>query len=222
MRYIILAWLSLACSIAVGQIEGPSVIEPYKLTTATVKSNIPPGAVLSGGWQVGPGLDFAPTGENAIIWTGNPGKHVQSFAGYWVLVGPEITVKDINGVEQKFKPYLGSGYVNESREVEVKGSDPPMPPPGTSWGLILEETGDSSPAWARLRVNLRKTYQSSDKHLLILDQSNLPLSLEKLAQTVRAANLPLPVLALVGEDGEVVKVMECPKTVEGVQKEVGK
>ena len=64
-------------------------------------------------------------------------------------------------------------------------------------------------------------FDKLDKRLLILDQSNLPASLQKIASAVREANLPLPVLVAVSSAGDAVKIVKCPSTVDGVKKELG-
>ena len=222
---ILLMWVLLTTA-AFGQITVPAETVPYTPIVATVATDIPDGATMDGGWTVSDGVNTLPCGNGLHVWA-PPGKYAISFSGFWIHLGPEITVKDVNGVEQTFRPYLGHGLVSESAEFTVTGEvepdppDPPIPPPGKSWGLILEETGDSNAEWARLRVSLRIAYKSSKKQLLIFDQSNLPSSLSSIAEIVRIAKHPLPVLVVVGEDGEAVKILAVPDTVEGVQKEVG-
>ncbi len=213
---------------AFGQISVPAESPEHTLIQVTVNPGMPDGAQFNGGWRLDKYVDYLKIDDSHICLCAPPGTYSLTYRGYWILT-ESVTFPDGDGNQITIESYLGSGVVDESAEFTVTGGvdpgpgpDPPIPPPGKSWGLILEETGDSSAEWARLRVNLRKAYESSKKTLLILDQSDLPSSLAAIAKTANASGLPLPVLVVVGEDGEVVKALECPPTVAGVQKEVGK
>ena len=123
----LLAFLVL-CSTAWSQITVPAESEPYKIIEAKVTAPIPPGAVLDGGWDIPEAADHRQVNANMIYMVAPPGDYQLKFGGFWIHLGPEITVKDVNGVEQTFRPYLGHGLVNEEATFKVTGADPPDPP----------------------------------------------------------------------------------------------
>ena len=111
----LVAWL--LCSVAAAQITVPESVPKGTELVAVVKANVPPGAKFEGGWTISctggcPATYRELKEPNEIgIWSTKVGVYSITYRGYWVLLGPEITVTDTSGVEQKFQPYLGSGLV---------------------------------------------------------------------------------------------------------------
>ena len=216
-----IVWLLLTASAAAQIVVSPEIPRD-KISTATMTAVIPDGAVIKGGWS-SPTADLKPGASYTETYVcGSPGKHALAFSGYWVLLGPEITVKDVNGVDQTFQPHLGDGPLNFAAEFEVLGkADPPPPPPGVRVGVIVEETLQRTTAQASLYLAARKAFEPN--RLLIYDQDQLTGPYwSKIAQAAREANLPLPVLVITAVDGSVVRVESCPTSVDGLKKELAK
>ena len=154
MRWRILAAL-LWCGTAYGQIAGPTLVEnsPPEPIKFSVAAPMPEGAEFTGGWQI---LPLEGAGEasfedlkapNTIgVWAQGGTKYRLTFSGFWIHLGPEITVTDIHGNPQTFRPYLGHGLVNYTHEVVVKGTspDPPDPPtPSGKYDVVMFYDKDS-------------------------------------------------------------------------------
>jgi hypothetical protein len=230
---VFVGWLLLWWQHAAAQIEvTPAKPVAGEKTVARVNATIPEGATFQGGWSVvcltencqPPGTADLKE-ERAIGLWAHTGRYLLLFNGYWEKVGPEIIIKDVNGVEQKLRPFLGSGPVNHSLTLEVTGTNPPDPPdppdppvpptPTVVRGIIVEETADrrQHPWLGNLLVQLRQAYPDGNK-LLIPDQNQQSQTLQKYVQAAREAPLALPVLVTVAADGSVVGVIELPRSVE--------
>lgn len=219
---------------AFGQITIPESVPKGTELTATVQANVPPGATFDGGWSIScddgcPATYRELKEPNAIgIWSTKVGVYSITYSGYWVLVGPEITVVDVDGVEQKFQPYLGSGRVSETAIFEITGVDDDDGDDDdgdddtvAAWGLILEETGDRTSEWNNRVRALRAEFDRMDYRLLIMDETKLPSSLTDIKNYVDASGLDLPVLVAASDEGVAIKVVECPDSVDGVKEELG-
>jgi hypothetical protein len=214
-----------------GEILLPATAVIGEKVEAVINANVPPGAEFKGGLSItcDNAECTAKTGEmkapNTIgLWATKAGVYTVKYTGYWILLGPEIEVVDVNGKNQKFRPYLGSDRVDETAVITYTGGSdppPPPPPPSNTHPVIVWETGDSSPQWARLKSDLRDEFDKSNKRLEMFDKDDLPASMKAVLPAVREAKVNLPALALVTDDGRVSKVMACPSTVEAVKKECG-
>jgi hypothetical protein len=95
--------------------------------------------------------------------------------------------------------------------------DPPLPPPGTRWAVIWEQTEQRTPAQASLYIALRKQFQKD--RLMILDVDQLPPDWEAIRKLADPKTLPaLAVFA----DKALVRTVPLPSTVDGVIVEVAK
>ena len=95
--------------------------------------------------------------------------------------------------------------------------DPPVPPPGTRWAVIFEQTEQRTPAQAALYVALRK--QFTKDRLMILDVDQLPAKWEALRKLANPSGLP----ALAVYAGtEIVRTVPLPSSVDGVIVEVAR
>jgi len=150
MVILTLALAVIDISFAKGEITVPAETEVGKEIVATVAAEIPEGAEFKGGWEVTSKADCTTTFQelklaNSIgIWINKAGEHLVTFKGYWLLLGPTITVKDVNGDEQTFTPYLGSDKVDESESFKTTGGgvDPepnpnPTPTPGQKHQVVM-------------------------------------------------------------------------------------
>jgi hypothetical protein len=201
-------------------------------TIAEVTAVVPPGAMFEGGWQVvclSEGCQPPGTAElkqpNAIGMWCDPGRYLLMYNGYWKLVGPEITIKDVDGVEQKLRPFLGSGPVNNSLTLEVTPAnplppppepDPPVPVPTAARGIIVFESENQTSQFGNLLVELRQAYPEGGK-LLIIDQHQESQTNQKYVQAALEAPRGLPVLVVVAADGSVAGVVKVPDSVQGMQ-----
>ena len=142
MRRLLFLLALMLPSTALGQIVTPAEVEPYTIATATAQSDVPPGAKVDGGWSASDGVSFVVVEPNKIVWTGPPGKHTLTYAGWWVNVEE---VKFLDGSdppkEITIQSYLGSGRFNESVESVVGGAVPdpkPEPPnPGGKQAIVF-------------------------------------------------------------------------------------
>jgi hypothetical protein len=98
------------------------------------------------------------------------------------------------------------------------GPDPPVPPPGQRWALVVEETGQRTPQQAALLTKLRSEYQS---RLVIADKDSTASKLRPYISKV-PATIPLPVLVVASMDGVIIRVVALPQTVEGFRQEMAR
>jgi len=140
MRKLLIILALMLPSTALGQIVTPAEVEPYTIATATAQSDVPPGAKVDGGWSASDGVSYVVVEPNKIVWTGPPGKHTLTFAGWWVNT-KTVSFKDGDGNQITIESYLGSGRFNESAESVVGGAVPdpkPEPPnPGGKQAIVF-------------------------------------------------------------------------------------
>jgi hypothetical protein len=98
------------------------------------------------------------------------------------------------------------------------GPDPPVPPPGERWILVVEESASRTPAQANLWIALRK--ELPNQRLLIVDKDSPPPALAKFLASVSSAD-SLPVL-LVVQGGAVLRKLPMPTTVAAVKEELAR
>jgi hypothetical protein len=229
----VLVWLVITSS-AWGQITVPEQSAVGDQLIATVNASVPPGATFEGGWSIqcdaGCTASYAALkAENSIgIWAKNKGSYRIEYRGYWVLLGPKITVKDVDGNDQTFQPFLGSGLVNESANFTITGGSPPgpIPPPPsgkqTVWFAMKAEQRDNVPAYANslaFRQKLEAAGHDYQETLFEKVINSPPARLSKVAQAVREANLPYPVVVLEPIAGGTIRVLSLPDS-EGEMLEV--
>jgi len=123
---------------------------------------IPDGAQIDGpGWIIPGGLRTVECQNSPrhIVAAGEPGEYEIKYQARWIHLGQKITVVDVNGVEQTFIPFLGSGTVNETATFKITGEPNPNPPtpgptPGKKWvGLIWESSTQNQPEVVRLKLS---------------------------------------------------------------------
>jgi len=127
----------LLASVAYAQIDVPPESTPYSPISASVKTTMPDGAIMSGGWTVGDGVQYLKCQDGIIhIWA-IPGDHKLKYSGYWVHT-EAVTFTDGSGKEITIQSFLGSGFVSEEAGFKVLGDPPPGPdpddPPGPTPG----------------------------------------------------------------------------------------
>ena len=110
------------------QINVPEETTPFSPITATVETDMPDGASLTGGWQTGDGVQHIPCDNGSIhIWA-IPGSHTLRYSGYWVHT-EAVTFTDGRGKEITIQSFLGSGVVDEEAGFKVLGDSPKPPDP---------------------------------------------------------------------------------------------
>ncbi len=223
MRTILaLVVLSLSAATAAAQINLPEQADEHTIVAATLAADIPDGAEIQGGWAAKT-LDFAVVDPQTIHLTGPPGVHSVSFRGAWVAT-EEVSVGD-----QTIHALIGFGFLDYSAEITIGPAIPPpdpMPtPPGTRWGIIIEETKERTPAQAALWVQIRR--QASLNRILIVDQDSQSAPLAPFLAAARDKPLPqLVVVATVRSDDssadvdKIVRVVSVPVTVAGLIQEI--
>jgi hypothetical protein len=224
-RWIYLLAAALVAQTALAQINVPAEVEQHKLVVASLAAPIPDGAYLAdGGWEiVGSGSQVADTRPSGaeIVWTGPPGEYQVLYDG--------VLLQDVTFVDGAKNPVTIRSYVGRIKEratCTIKGGqpdpgpDPPVPPPGTRWALVVEESSTRTPAQANLWTALRKDLPLS--RLLIVDKDSRADSLRPYLSSIPAGT-PLPVLCVVHQaTGEVVRVVPVPGTVEAFKQELSR
>ena len=216
-----LGLLLLMCSVASAQITIPAQNDPYTIIAAKLTAAIPSGAQIQGGWS-------APTADliqgclpTEAYLTGPPGSHLVSFRGAW-LQTREIVLEG-----EKVQILQGFGFLDFEQEFAIGDSPGPKPKPKPDptpldqrWALIVEETSERTPAQGNLWVLLRKSFGLSS--LLIVDKDSQADSLSAPLLAVRESGLKLPVLVVLDKQDKIIRVAECPTTLQGVEEEIKK
>lgn len=203
---------------AAAQIEIESAYEAHQPIVAKIgDARIPDGAKVDGGWrcdtaEIRPGQDAS----TVHIWAA-PGEHRITYQGAWV----QTVDKTIDG--ETLPILIGFGFLNEQATFRVgppPDPPPPPPPPGPRVGVIVEETtrrtADQAALWIRLR-------QKADRdQLKIVDQDLATDETRPYVQAARESGLPLPVLVVGSESGEILRVVPVPPTVDLILRELAK
>jgi hypothetical protein len=223
----------LVSSAAWSQITVPAESEPYTIIEAKVTTTMPPGAILDGGWTVPKKIDHRQVNSNMIYMTGPPGEYPLEYSGFWLHLGPEITVKDVNGVEQTFQPYLGHGRVSETEDFKIKGDvgpDPPGPdPPGPGPGpkqimffVVADQLYKLPSAQRELVTSLKIREELVDlghKFLFVVDDDQInrtdaPEEWQPWLDSVRGD--PLPRVAFASKKGGAITDFPLPANKEAL------
>lgn len=225
MRRTAIVLLLLVCPKAWGQIEGPALVKdsPPNPIEFSVQAPMPPEAEFNGGWRLeaiegeGKGTIRQLATPNTIgIWAQGGTKYRLTYSGFWLHLGPEITVTDVNGEPHKFRPYLGHGMFDFSHEFVVGKVDPkpnPLPPAG-EYAIIVEDVRNR-PQWTGdLWQQLRQIYGLNK--LLIVSKDSQAASLQKYLSQISSSD-KLPVMFLLSAAGEIVSKVPVPGTVDGVK-----
>ena len=223
MRRLLFILALMLPSTALGQIVTPAEVEPYTLATATAQSDVPPGAKVDGGWSASDGVSYVVVEPNKIVWTGPPGKHTLTFAGWWVNT-KTVSFKDGDGNQITIESYLGSGRFNESAESVVGGAvipDPVKPPPGPVVGkkkivfFIKGEQVERLPPAQNYIVNsllARQHLRGRGHELAIIDDDAMASPPAEWAPWVTAAaGLELPVCCIAPIEGGPITCTPLPK-----------
>jgi hypothetical protein len=211
-----LAWM--ICIHAKADIECKEVYAEHEPIVVKISvTNVPDGAKLRGSFAVSD-AGYVEDDGTFYIWAA-PGQHTISATGVWVLT------EDVVIGERTVPILVDFGQYTYSKKITVgEVPDPvppiPTPPPGQRWAMIMHESSQTPPKNRNLFLQLRQEFQ--DSRLLILDQHQVPSEYLKVVQAVRESKVALPVLAVVSESGEVVRVVALPDSVEKVKQEISK
>lgn len=216
-RVTVLLTALLLTGTAVGQIDVPATVEPHAPIVAKIAfGGLPEGARTRGSISVSDAM-WLPAGgaDNCYhIWAA-PGSHSVVAEGMWVLT------RDVTVDGQTLPVLLDFGSYRYTATFTVgksPGPDPPVPPPGERWILVVEETGQRTAAQANLWIALRK--ELPNQRLLIVDKDSPPPSLARLLESVSSAD-SLPIL-LVVRAGVVLRKLPMPTTVQAVKEELAR
>ena len=234
MKY--LGWLALillfglTCTTAIAeQINIPPESPRDTIIEATVTTDMPPEAEFFGDWEA-PGVSSIPVGRDKLHIAGKSGAYLVTYGGYWILMGQEITVKDINGVPQTFRPLLDHGKVKAKQPYKITEGDQPDPPDPTPdppnpagpkqivFFIVsddLDKPGVITPAQRELVTSLQVRQDLLDLgHQLIqvIDNDQIKEGVpSKWAPWIRQAmNKPLPLMAYADKDGGEITVVPMP------------
>lgn len=203
----------LACLMArpvLADIDVPEKIQsPPAAIVAEAIVDIPEEAEHKGEWGIlgsGEANLIRVDDKTVHVWA-DPGSYTISYRGMWV---------DFENRE--------FDYLNETARFEVFSEKPDPPPPEERWGVIVEETGRRTPEQAALWSDL---VQSTTLHdVVLVDQDSEAESVRKYVSVARElvesddADLPILVVAS-SDDGAVVDVMECPRSVAEIKEVLG-
>ena len=221
MRKLLFLLAFMLHSTALGQIVTPAEVEPYRVSTATVKASVPEGATFSGGWVASEGVSFLSHSADTIHWTAPPGEHSLSYSGFWLHVVP-VTFTDGSGKEITIQSYLGHGSVNESATFTVVGgADPvPKPDPPKPAGpkkivfFVAADNLDSMPYAQRYLVTslvARKNLAARGHSFLLIDDDQMQNPPTEYAPWVEAVkDDPLPRVAFADADGGPITDFAMP------------
>ena len=212
MRKLLFLLAFMLHSTALGQIVTPAEVEPYRVSTATVKASVPEGATFSGGWVASEGVSFLSHSADTIHWTAPPGEHSLSYSGFWLHVVP-VTFTDGSGKEITIQSYLGHGSVSESATFTVVGGADPVPkpePPNPAGPkrivfFVAANDLDSMPYAQRYLVTslvARKNLAARGHTFLLIDDDQMQNPPTEYAPWVEAVkDDPLPRVAFADADG---------------------
>lgn len=149
-----------------------------------------------------------------------PGKYAIEASGEWRLY-QTIVSKD----DKEYKVIADEDDYEFAASFEVTGGGdnvvpPPIPVPGTKWGLVLRETNNGqSPQLGNLLIQLREKFPG--RQLVIHDPTSLPPSLKSLIPSVTPPVLTVLARQADGTD-RVVKTVPLTdsSTVADVEKEL--
>ena len=206
---------------AFGQIEIPSEVPLGNPIVATIRTNMPDGAMLDGGWNVGQGIKFIVVDKDTIhIWVKTVGTYSLGFSGFWIHL-KETTFKDGDGNVITIQSYLGHGTINESVEFKVvngNGPDPPLPPGKRQIMMFYDgDQLDNYPTSQRqilTSLTLRQKLREQGHVLLeILERSAIDqsgLDEQKQIWVNAAKGQTLPIVAFAPKDGGKIVVHPLP------------
>jgi hypothetical protein len=204
------------CEVAFGQIVVPAESEPYKLIVAKLATPIPEGAYLAdGGFEV---LGATATARadvreygGEIVWTGSPGVYQVVFDG---VILKNVTFTDGSGKEITIVSYLGR--IKAKATCVIKGGTPPVPPPpGKRRAVILEESLLRTIPQALLYDQVRIKF--GNKVPVWDDDQPGAQSYVKLSKSGYR-----PVLLVLAEDGQLVREVALPASVEAIEQEINR
>ena len=226
MRRLLFILALMLPSTALGQIDVPPSVEPYRVSTATVKASVPEGATFSGGWVASEGVSFLSHSADTIHWTAPPGEHSLSYSGYWVLTKTVVFLDGSDPPQEiTIESYLGSGLVNESATFTVTGAvvpdpvDPDIPQPIAGKKKIVffikgEQVERLPPAQNYIVNSLlaRQHLRGRGHELAIIDDdamANPPAEWQP--WVTAAAGVELPVCCIAPIDGGPITCTPLPK-----------
>lgn len=224
MRSIAFLLILMLGAVAHAQIEVAPESPVYTPIPVSVVSTVPDGAKVEGpGWVWPEGVNKVEIGPNKFIVCAPPGEYVLEYHLEWLHIVP-VTFIDGSGKEITIQSYLGSGKLNYTAKFKVVGGTPPVPPPvptpGSKWGLLLRETkGGQDPALGNLLIQLRLKFQNNK--LVIHDPTTVPDRLKPLIPSGAQTVLMVLVRQADGTD-KLVKVVPVSDTttVADVEKEL--
>ena len=215
------AWFLLAGA-AIAQITVPAENEPYKIIEATVKSHVPEGATLDGGWKIPDGIDHRVVNSNMLYLVGPPGEYILRFDGFWIHL-KQVTFTDGAGNPITITSYLGHGMVNEEAMFKITGGDPgpdppnPGPNPGQKYQLMFflqaDELDKMPPAQRELATSLsirKDLAERGHRFLMVVDDDQITGDApEKYRPWIKAVEGdPLPRIAMAPIEGG--KIIDLP------------
>jgi len=220
MRYLvsvaIVLWFAAS---AAAQIVIPDRVDPHTPIVASLAAELPEGAQIQGGWASDTAKWIAVSPTVIHVWAA-PGTHAISFRGAWVQTR---SVELPNG--EVIQALIGFGFLDDTATVvvgEPEPPPPPPPPPGLRLGVIVEESQERTPQQAQLWLESRQAFEANRLYILDKDQSPSDQSLSNAVQAARDSRLELPVLVVLSEGGDVVRVVSCPGSVEQLKSELSK
>jgi len=224
MRKLLIILALMLPSTALGQIVTPAEVEPYTIATATAQSDVPPGAKVDGGWSASAGVSYVVIEPNKIVWTAPPGKHVLTYAGFWLNL-KEITFLDGSDPPKEItiQSYLGHGRFEETATSTVLGgTDPvdPKPEPPNPAGpkrivfFVAADNLDSMPYAQKYIVTslvARKNLAARGHTFLLIDDDQMQNPPTEYAPWVEAVkDDPLPRVAFADADGGPISDYPMP------------
>ena len=215
MRKLLIILALMLPSTALGQIDVPDEVEPYRLITAKIsEGTIPSGAIFNGGWTADPGVSWLPHDETSIHLTATPGKHELKYSGYWVLTKTVVFLDGSDPPQEiTIESYLGSGFVNEEGSFTVAGGADPVPkpePPNPAGPkhivfFLASDNLDSMPYAQKYIVTslvARKNLAARGHSFLLIDDDQMQNPPTEYAPWVEAVkDDPLPRVAFADADG---------------------
>jgi len=235
LRYLGILSALLIPAICTAAIIIPAESDEHTIIEATLEAQIPEGAEIKGGWIIPEGIDHREVTPTKLYLTGPSGERILGFSGYWILLGPEITVKDTSGVDHTFRPYLDSGASNEKAPFKIKGDsnppNPPLPPPGGKYQIMFfvqEDNLDSLPQGQRelltsLALRDRIKEGGHTLHPIIDDdqiKEGVPSMYAPWIQQV--IGKPLPQMALAPLEGGPIQSFPLPEDIEALLDQLGR
>jgi hypothetical protein len=210
-----------------GQLDVPKEMKLGDPMVVTLKTTIPEGAIIDGGWETpeGMGTDKTVPGK-LFFWVKGPGTYKITYKAFWLNI-KEVKFKDGEGKEVILQSYLGHGLINETAEVKVTSENPPpTPQPGGKWRLMFfydRDQFDNYPKSQREILNslvYREHLKSLGHNVLeIIDvkalEAGVPATLQPWVDSIKGKTLPCVAFAHI-TDKSTIQVYPLPLTTEAM------